>query len=110
MGRRRRRHETTAAQQAEVLRRLEAGETYRAVALAVFGGAGAKDRVARIVRRAEEASLEDQLRTESGEVPLVDESLSVEDRVAELERIRGNIERVRRLNEQTREKDEPPPI
>jgi hypothetical protein len=105
MSRPRRRHETTANQQAEVLRRIDAGESHRAIALAVFGDAGAKNRVTRIAaRRRGEAALEQQLRTElDRENALVDESLTLEERRAELERIGGNVERVRRLNEQTRE-------
>jgi hypothetical protein len=106
MGRPRRRHETTAEQQADVIRRLDVGgESYRAIALAAFGDVGAKNRVARIAaRRRAEAALEEQLRAElDRERALIDESLTVEERRAELERIGGNVERVRRLNELTRE-------
>lgn len=42
----------TEEQRLEVLRRRAAGETYRAIAAAVFGSSRLKDRVARIVRDA----------------------------------------------------------
>jgi hypothetical protein len=84
-----------------VLRLVDAGESFRAVAVAVFGAEGAKNRVARIVRRRAEQLLEKEL-AEAG-LPLVDEGLPLEERHAELERISGNVELVRRLNDATRE-------
>src|SRR6266545_3676035 len=103
---RRRRLRATEEQQAEVRLRVLAGESQREVARSVFGTVAARNRVARIVRQAQEDALEQQqLRAELDEVPLVDRSLPVDEQIAQLEAIQGNIKRLRRLRELTREPD-----